>query len=398
MNAPPEKPERKFVVATPARSVCDDNARVLETHGLLRFLALGTRQGIAGVSAEHTRLNPAIGLAIYSAWKLLSPYRAESFRFRLHPWFDRWVKKQLQPGDHIISSYGFVNGCFEWVQKHGGKTFLDGGNSHPENFWTIISEEHRRWGYGHPPFARHHYHRSVAMLEHVDYVLSPSSYVTQSFLARGFRREQILKNIYPINLSLFKADDKPRPKNRPLTLINTGSLSLRKGTPYLLEAFRLIQKKIPSARLLLTRVIQDDVRQVLSRYSDLPIEWSPGLPHAELAERLRSADIFVLPSLEDGWARTVSEAMACGLPAILSVNTGASDSVQPGISGEIVPIRDPQAVADAVLKWAEVVMQPGYQPRTMIDPQLLSFGHFAKIFIEQLRDLGLAGDSYSMKE
>ena len=93
MSALPEKSECKFVVATLARSVCDDNARVLESHGLLRFIALGTRLGTAGVSAEHTRLNPAIGLATYAAWKLLSPYRAESFRFRLHPWLDRWVKK-----------------------------------------------------------------------------------------------------------------------------------------------------------------------------------------------------------------------------------------------------------------------------------------------------------------
>jgi glycosyltransferase involved in cell wall biosynthesis len=392
MKAPPEKPDRKFVVATPARSVCDDNARVLESYGVLRFIALGTRHGTDGISAEHTRLNPALGLAAYSAWKLLSAHQAESFRFRLHPWLDRWVKDQLQAGDHVISSYGYVNDCFEWARKHGGKTFLDGGNSHPENHWTIISEEHRRWGYDHPPFAAHHYRRSLAMLEHVDYVLSPSSYVTQSFLARGFQREQILKNIYPVNLSLFKPDDKLRPKNRPLTLINTGSLSLRKGTPYLLESFRLIRKRIPDARLLLTRIIQDDVKQVLSRYSDLPIEWSPALPHAELAQRLRSADIFVLPSLEDGWARTASEAMACGLPAILSVNTGASDSVQPGISGEIVPIRDPQAIADAVLKWAEIIMKPGYQPRVTMHKELLSFEHFENTFIDQLRDLGLLND------
>jgi len=380
----------KFIVATPTRTVCDDNARALEREGLLRFIALGTRRGTAGVPPEHTRLNPKIGLAVYAAYKLLPPFRSESFYFRLQPWFDRWVKKQLQAGDHIISSYGYVNECFAWTRKHGGKTFLDGGNSHPENFWTIISEEHRRWGYDRPPFAEHHYRRSVAMLEHVDYVLSPSSYVTRSFLARGFRQEQILKNVYPANLSLFKPDEKPRPKTRPLTLINTGSLSLRKGTPYLLESFRIIQKKVPGVRFFLTRLIQDDIKHVLPRYSDLPIEWSPPLPHAQLAERLRSADIFVLPSLEEGLARTACEAMACGLPTILTAHTGANDFVKPGVSGEIVPIQDPQAIADAVVKWAEIIMGPGYQPRTLVDPQLLSFEHFEKEFVGQLKELTLA--------
>jgi glycosyltransferase involved in cell wall biosynthesis len=379
----------QFVIAAPARSVCDDNARALEKIGRLRFIALGTRRGTAGVPPEHTRLNPLIGLSGYLAAKTLSPYRAESFRFGLLPWLDRWVKKQMVPGDHIISSYGYVNECFKFVRHHGGKTFLDGGNSHIENFWEVISEEHRRWNCPTPPFSPFWLERSRAMLAETDYVLSPSSYVTNSFLARGFKPEQILKNIYPVNLSLFQPRNAPRPTNQPLTIINTGSLSLRKGTPYLLEAFRIVQKKIPDARLLLTRTVQDDVKPILARYNDLPIEWSPALPHAQLAARLQSADIFVLPSLEEGLVRTACEAMACGLPVVLTPNTGANDFVQPGVNGEIVPIRDPKAIADAVLKWAEIILKPDYQPRAVINQELLTFGYFEKTFIGQLRERGL---------
>src|SRR4029077_11062103 len=90
----------RFVVATPQRSVCDDNARVLERRQFLRFLALGTRRGTEGVPPERTRLNPAIGFCTYAAARALGTFQAESFRFRLLPWFDRWVCKQLQPGDH----------------------------------------------------------------------------------------------------------------------------------------------------------------------------------------------------------------------------------------------------------------------------------------------------------
>jgi glycosyltransferase involved in cell wall biosynthesis len=380
-----------FVVATPGRSVCDENARALERHGLLRFIALGTRRGTAGVPPERTRLNPAIGLCAYVAAQVLSPYRAESFRFRLLPWFDRWVLKQLHPGDHIISSYGYANECFKFVRAHGGRTFVDAGNSHIENFWEILSEEHRRWNCPTPPVSPHWYERSRRMLaEHTDYVLSPSSYVTNSFLARGFKPEQILKNVYPVNLDLFRLGCEPRPRNRPLTIINTGSLSLRKGTPYLLEAYGLIRQKHPSARLLLTRLVQDDVKPILSRYANLPIEWSPGLPHAQLAQRLQGADIFVLPSLEEGLVRTALEAMACGLPVVLTPNTGANDFVQAGISGEVVPIRDPQAIADAILKWADKILAPDWQPRTLVDTRALSFEHFEREFLNQLRAIGLA--------
>ena len=65
------------------------------------------------------------------------------------------------------------------------------------------------------------------MMADVDFVLSPSSFVTKSFLERGFNPEQILKNIYPVDLSCFSPAREPRPKNRPLTLICTGSRLMR---------------------------------------------------------------------------------------------------------------------------------------------------------------------------
>jgi starch synthase len=374
-------------VATPQRSVCDNYARVLEDVGQLRLLALGTRRGTAGVSAEHTSLNPWIGLTAYAAARMLGSFRAESFRFRLLPWYDTWVKGKLREGDHIISSYGYANECFKWVNSHGGKTFVDAGNSHIENFWEVLSEEHRRWNCSRPPVARHWYERSKAMLEKVDFVFSPSRYVTQSFLDRGFKPDQILNTIYPVDLSLFRPAPTPRPKGRPLTIINTGSLSLRKGTPYLLEAFGIVLRRHPSARLMLTRIVQDDVRDVLNRFRDLPIDWAAPVPHAQLAERLRRADLFVLPSLEEGLVRTALEALACGLPAILTPHCGANDFIQPGKNGEIVPIRDPQAIADAILKWAEILFAQREPPQPRIDDRLASFENFQGLFVGHLKRL-----------
>jgi glycosyltransferase involved in cell wall biosynthesis len=378
----------KFIVATPHRSVCDHNARALEKQGLLRFIALGTRRGTNGVPPERTRLNPWIGLWTYASARTLPVFYGESFRFHLLPWFDRWVLKQLQPGDHIISSYGYTNRCFDFVRRHGGKTFLDGGNSHVENYWQIVNEEHRRWKCSYPPFTPYWYKRARAMLEDVDYVLSPSSYVTKSFLERGFKPEQILRNVYPVDLSVFQPPTTPRPKDRPLTVINTGALCLRKGTPYVLEAFRIVRRTVPNARLLLTDAIREDVKPILARYLDLPIEWAPGLPHAALADRLRSADIFVLLSLEEGLVRSALEAMACGLEVVLTPNTGANDFIVAGKNGEVVPIRDAAAAAEAILKgWTRV--QAGQTVQVGDLHRQLSFDTFERGFLSQLEGLGL---------
>jgi starch synthase len=382
---------RRFVLAVPFRtSYYNAYARALHDAGLLRFYGLGTRRGIPEVPLEHTRLNPWIGLCAYIAARTLSIYRGESFRFRLLPWFDRWVLEQLQAGDNIISSYGYTNRSFDFVRREGGKTFVDAGNSHVENFWEVLTEEHKRWNCPYPPVSPFWYKRSCEMLAAgVDFVLSPSSYVTKSFLARGYKPEQILPNIYPVDLSVFRPPAQPRPKNRPLTVINTGNLSLRKGTPYLLEAFRLVRQQTPSARFLLTQSIRDDVKPILPRYRDLPIEWAPSLPHAQLAERLGSADVFVLPSLEEGLVRTALEAMACGLQVVLTPHCGANDFVEEGVNGEVVPIRDAKATAEAIMKCWERARAGN----TMAIERLksaLSFETFAREFRNQLETLGLA--------
>jgi glycosyltransferase involved in cell wall biosynthesis len=381
----------KFVVASPGHaSIYDNEALALHRHGLLKFIAMGTRRGVDGLPMDVTRLLPSFGLWTYATAKTFSRFPAESLRFRAHPYFDNWVRKQLTPGDHVISSYGYANNSFKWARAHGGKTFLDAGNSHPDSFWTLLKEEQRRWKSPYEPVAKHHYERSLAMMENVDYVLSASTFVTNTFLEHGFKRENILHHPRPIDLSAFYPAKEPRPRNRPLTIIGTGTLCLRKGSPYLFEAFRLIKKQVPDARFVLRNVIAEDFKSLLPQYSDIPVTWLEGMPHAKLADHLREADIFILPSLEDGLALTVVEALACGLPVITTPNTGASEMVRPDINGEVVAIRDPQAIAEGVMKWTERILVPGYQPQMRMAVESLTFDHFDKVFMGQLWERGLA--------
>lgn len=378
MTAPPS-----FVVATPMRSTCDDPARWLAKKGWLRVYATWNRRGTAGIPEDKTRLMPVLGLMAYLAARLFSSYRGESVRFALYPLYDAWVKSLLRPGDHMISSYAYANSCFRWIRRHGGKTFLDGGNSHPENFWRILSAEHRRWESPVPPVAPFLYRRSLAMMKDVDYVIAPSHFVADSFRQQGFRSEQILYVPYVTDLQNFRPLGH-RPAGRPLTLINTGSLSLRKGTPYLLEAFERIRSLVPDARLLLTRQVSDSIPHVMQKYKNLPIEWAETLKPADLCKRLQSADIFILPSLEEGMARTALEAMACGLPVILTPNTGACDMVEEGVTGSIVPTCNAEAIESCIMEWWEKIQSGRLMMVHSSLQQKLSPTHFEENFSRAL--------------
>ena len=91
---------------------------------------------------------------------------------------------------------------------------------------------------------------------------------------------------------------------------------------------------------------------------------------------LHEADLFVLPSIEDGFARTITEALACGLPVITTPRTVRPELIVPGRNGEIVPIRDAPALAEAICRWATIVLARAATPAPLLDPAELGFAAF----------------------
>ena len=94
--------------------------------------------------------------------------------------------------------------------------------------------------------------------------------------------------------------------------------------------------------------------------------------------------------------RSAAEAMACGLPVVTTPHSGTNDLIVEGETGSVVPIRDPQAIADAVLEWWERIRTGQYSASdAAIDTQALGFENFRGQFLKHLRNIGyeLEGDS-----
>jgi len=92
-----------------------------------------------------------------------------------------------------------------------------------------------------------------------------------------------------------------------------------------------------------------DGRRLLARNADIVVDKGPQ-PRASLAWYYSQGSVLVLPSIEEGLALVLAQAMACGLPVIASANTGAEDLLQDGVEGFIVPARDPAAIRTR-LEW-----------------------------------------------
>lgn len=73
--------------------------------------------------------------------------------------------------------------------------------------------------------------------------------------------------------------------------------------------------------------------------------WFASMPHAQVMDLMQASDVLLLPSLSDPFGLVVTEAMACGLPVIVTPNTGASEIVHDGREGYVVPIRRADVIA-----------------------------------------------------
>ena len=78
-------------------------------------------------------------------------------------------------------------------------------------------------------------------------------------------------------------------------------------------------------------------------------KWVGHKPQSELYKYYSQGSVFVMPSIQEGMALVQLQAMACGLPLICTTNTGGEDLIVEGKSGYVVPIRNPNALAERIL-------------------------------------------------
>jgi glycosyltransferase involved in cell wall biosynthesis len=135
-------------------------------------------------------------------------------------------------------------------------------------------------------------------------------------------------------------------KNRPLRVLFAGSMGQRKGLGDLFAAMKLLNN--PAIELVVMGSLLAPMDFYRQQFSDFRYE--EGRPHEEVLALMKSCDVFCLPSIVEGRALVMQEAMSQGLPLIITPNTGGEDLIIEGETGFLVPISSPQAIAEK-LQW-----------------------------------------------
>lgn len=336
----------KVCVGSPGRFHTFDLARQLAGSGALQRLFTGyPRWKVDGLSPGLVRTFPWLAVAAYGAGRLGLSSIQRSLNWPQIRTFDSWLSGRIEPCDvfHCLSSFGVASHRIAKA-RYGALTICDRGSSHIQFQDDILREEYFKLGIPYRPIDPRVIERELTEYEECDVIFVPSRFVQRSFVDSGVAAAKLRVVPYGVDLEMFS----PAPKDDKIfRIIYVGEISVRKGIHYLLEAVSRFSEKEVEVWLIGTS--SPEAQALLKRRAGR-FRYFGVLPRAELYRYYSQGSVFVIASIEEGLALVQAQAMACGLPVIATANTGAEDLFSEGIEGFIVPIRDPDAIAERIAR------------------------------------------------
>jgi glycosyltransferase involved in cell wall biosynthesis len=390
-------------------------------------LGLQVATAISGLATSGHEVH-AFGPGYTTVWPLANVYKQIRWHFAprgIGGWRSRYGRLRWNPGRLQLKNdlvraqwavreiarlkpelcYAFTQvGCetLRLCRQEGIPTILDNPNGHIRNFRHVYERETSNWC-----CSAYRGHPVDEMIERIEeeYGLArkirvSSEWSRRSMLGLGEFDAKVSVLNQPIDLERFRPSRKLESDVGPLRVCFVGSLDLRKGFVYLLRAIRLIGAKYVA--LTMVGATGDRCsKTLLSRESaGLQVTCLPGDPTLAF----QSSELSVVPSLEDGQPFATGEAMASGLPVIVSSSCGSADWIKSGRSGWVVEPASAEGIATALeraLLDRHKLADMGAEARRAIElragPHVLA--EFAEWALEELRgrprpsgQVGLSGE------
>lgn len=259
--------------------------------------------------------------------------------------FDRKVSRRLGPCDIFHSFEGCCQHAFKRAKEMGAVTILEQPIMHPATVSTTLSREYTRLGLAVPEAYRDSrmMRRKIQEYALADFIMVPARSIKDDFIARGVPRAKMRVIPYGASSQRFHRVPDASDDGR-FRVLFVGIVCIRKGVHYLLEAFKRLNLK--GAELLLVGALDPDIVPILERYRGYYTH-IPNIPQAELNTWYNRSSVFVLPSLAEGSAYVIYEAMTCGLPVVVTPECGSV--VRDGQDGFVVAARNVDALAERLL-------------------------------------------------
>lgn len=257
--------------------------------------------------------------------------------------FDEHAAQRLPRAEHLLAFNGQALRQFEAAQRAGYESVsLVAANPH----LRVLLRQHEKAYRQYPlerTWATHLLRRNLKEYEQARRIYVASRYTWESFLEEGVSEERL--SLFPLLPDPRFTPRQPPPASGTFDLVFVGRLCVTKGVPLLVDAVRRLAHT--DLRLILvggwsSRGMRRFLQEACA--GDARITMGPGDP----VPHLRQARLFVHPAYEDGFAYAPAEALASGVPVLVSEDTGMKDLIDPGVTGAILPTGDLDALTAAI--------------------------------------------------
>jgi glycosyltransferase involved in cell wall biosynthesis len=300
-----------------------------------------------GIPRENLVTNPALEV-MRRLWSrapaaLTAKWNAQYF---FNHSFDLWAASRLRrEADVFVGWSGLSLHALRRAKELGMVATVDRGSSHMLTQQRLLVEEYDRFGLRftetHPKIIE----QEVQEYEEADHIHVASRFAFDSFREHGVSEKKLVPLPYGFTPGAFKTTAK---KDAGFRIVYCGNITLQKGFYYLLEAFS--QLRLSGAELWVFGAKGAEIDASKIKLDRPNVKYFGKQPWSVLADHFSRATVFCLPSVQDGFAVVVLQAMACGLPVIGTVNSGTPDAVRDGEDGFVVPIRSVEALKEK-LQW-----------------------------------------------
>jgi glycosyltransferase involved in cell wall biosynthesis len=244
--------------------------------------------------------------------------------------------------------YGYEDGAlrtFGRAEQKGLSRIWDLPLPHFRTIEEILEGEQRRWPGAvvgpaprDPDWKQRRKDAELALATKI----AVASAFTKASLERLEVRVPVVVTPYGFPVEEFAP--RPSPPTGPFTVLSVGSHDLRKGTPYLLEAWK--RAALSDARLHIVGPLRL-AKQFVDRYAGLFTHW-PHVAKAELGAHYAGADLLAFPTLGDGFGLVIQEAMCSGTPVVTTPCGGGPECITDGVDGWLIPPRNIDALVDVL--------------------------------------------------
>ena len=310
-----------------------------------------------GVAPSRVRTFLAHGLATRLAMKSRSKLVEAAFEPYFHKAFGKWAARNVRADADLV--YGFSGVMEEYLRtpkaRPGQIRAIMRGSSHVREQSRILEEEKERTGVSIDRPSLWMIDREEREYALADVVLVLSTFARESFLKWGVPGSRLEKNALGVDVSRFAASaevvearEKRILSGDRLRALCVGTFSFQKGVVDLSKIAEELSGRI-SFRFVGS--MPAETSELRKRVAE-KIEMIDRVPEQQLAKYYREADLFLFPTLQDGFAAVLAQANAAGLPILTTPNCSASDLIAEGKDGWILPIRDPNSFVERLI-WCD---------------------------------------------